>query len=323
LRLLQYDAIPSIVCYGSLTRAQRPSDRPANAIGAPERAALSLRRAIAEALDPISAPGGPSPVGTHQARRCLKRARAALRLMRPSLGDRAFADEDALLRGCARSMAGMRDADVLLETLAGLRRRFPRARSIDELAPLEGWIRARREAASTKPAAAARNARLLRASQERLGPLVRRPMSVSSLEQSMRAIYRRGRNAYARACATSTAAALHRLRKHAKYFANAVDALGDAATRRQCKRAKLAIRIGDWLGEHHDLAMLEGAVGESGAALTPAARRTLRALVAKRQRLLRRRAFRAGGRLYAAKARRVAALQACGPAEARRDDCIV
>jgi len=308
LRLLQYDAIPSVVCYGSLTHVQRASDRPAGAAGAPERVAESLRRAIAEALDPIGAPGGPSPVGAHEARRCLKRARAALRLMRPALGDRAFADEDALLRACARSMAGMRDADVLLETLAGLRQRFPCARSIDELAPLERLIRARREAAATKPAAAARSARLLRASQDRLRLPVRRPTSVSSLEQAMRAIYRRGRNAYASACATSTAAALHRLRKHAKYFANAVDALGDAATKRQGKRATLAIRIGDWLGEHHDLAMLERAVRESGDALSPAARRTLRALVAKRQRLLRRRAFRAGSRLYAAKARRVAAL---------------
>ena len=228
--------------------------------------------------------------------------------MRPTFDSEAFADENALLRSCARSVAGLRDADVLLETLAGLRKRFARTRSVDDLAPLERFIHARRQAIAPKPTTLAGSARLLRGTGERLRLGMRRPMTVSSLERALRAIYRRGRKAYARACAESTVESLHRLRKHAKYFANAVEALDDAATKRQTKRAAIAVEVGNWLGKHHDLAIVDRAIRESGDLISPAARNTLRALVATRQRKLRRQALAAAGRLYSTRPGRVAAL---------------
>ena len=228
--------------------------------------------------------------------------------MRPAFEARGFAAEDALLRKCARSVAGARDADVLLETLAELRKRFARVRSIAELAPLERFIRARREAATPKPAALSGSARLLRGAGERLRLRVRRPISASLLEKALRRIYRRGRKAYESARATSTPESLHRLRKHAKYFTNALDALGDASAGHPSKRARLAGEIGDWLGEHHDLEMLGRAILESGDAVRPAARRRLRALLVKRQRKLARRALEAGACLYSARPRQAAAL---------------
>lgn len=228
--------------------------------------------------------------------------------MRPTFEGEGFADENALLRSCARSVAGLRDADVLLETLAGLRKRLARTRSVDDLAPLERFIRARREAIAPKPTTLARSARLLRGTGERLRLRMRRPMTASSVEKALRTIYRRGRKAYAVACAKSTVESLHRLRKHAKYFANAVGALDDAATKRQTKRAAIAVEVGDRLGKHHDLAAVERAIRESGDLISPAARKTLRSLVATRQRKLRRQALAAARRLYSARPRRVAAL---------------
>ena len=271
------------------------------------RVAQSFSQAVLAALEPIAAPGGPSSYGAHEARRNLKRARATLRLMQPAFSDEAFADEDALLRGCARSVAGMRDADVLLETLVRFRKRFARSCSIDEVAALERFIRTRREAARPNPGALSGSVRLLRGTAERLRLRMQRPVTSSLVGKALRTIYRRGRKAYESACATSTAEPLHRFRKHAKYFANAVDALDDAVAGRQSKRARLAARIGDWLGEHHDLEMLDRAMRNSDF-IPRAARKTLRGLLEKRQRKLRRRALEAGRRLYAARPRRIAAL---------------
>lgn len=310
LRLLQYDAISAIDCYSLVMPALESPDQWRNAmpVCTTDRIAESFRRAIAGAIDEIGTPGGPSSDNVHETRRCLKRARAALRLMRPSVGEASFADEDARLAACARSFAAVREWDVLLATLSRLGRRVAPASTADGLAPLAQLIRERRETASPARAALAESARTLRGSGDTLEPRSRNRTKISSLEKGLRAIYRRGRNAHARATATPSAPLLHRWRKHAKYFADAVDALGDAATKRQGRRARLARRIGDWLGEHHDLAMLDRLVREHADLISTRARRTLFTLLAARQRKLRRRALRAGRHLYSAKPGRIAAL---------------
>ena len=268
----------------------------------------AFQRAIAAAIDEIGAPGGPSPDNVHEARRCLKRARAALRLLQPSVGKASFADHDARLAACARSFAAVREGDVLLATLSRLGKHFATACDVDALAPLVLSIRERREAASPTPAAVAESARTLRAAGGALDAGSASRTKTSSIEKGLRAIYCRGSKARARAVAKPTAPSLHRWRKQAKYFADAVDALGDAATKRQCRRAHLARRISDWLGQHHDLALLDQLVRETADLMSTRARRTLCTLLAARQRKLRRKALRAGRRLYAARPRRVAAL---------------
>lgn len=269
----------------------------------------AFQRAIAAAIGEIDAPGGLSREGAHEARRSLKRARAALRLVRPAFAGTPSAGKDALLRDCARSVAPVRDADVLLETFARLRKRFERTRPVEELAPIAQFLQGRRDAATTNVSALARAADTLRAFDDSFLMRTRHPVDAVTLEKGMRAIYRRGRKAHARACDAPTAASLHRWRKQAKYFADAVDALGDAATIRQFKRASLARQIAGWLGENHDLAMLADVVREHGDMLSPPARQALRRLLDSRQRKLCRRALRAGRRLYRAKPRRVAALR--------------
>lgn len=285
------------------------ASRKARAGRASDPTAQSFERAIAKALDEIGAAGGPSPDNVHEARRCIKRARAALRLMRPSIGEAAFANEDARLAACGRSLAAAREAHVLLETLSQLGERFPNPSTIDGLASLAQLIRTRRDAAAPASAVLAQSARMLRGSVEGLFLDSRDRTTRSSLEKGLRAVYRRGRKTHARASASSSARSLHRWRKHAKYFADAVDALGDAAGNRQRKRARLARRIGDWLGEHHDLAMLDRFVAEHPGLVSTEARQTLSARLGLRQRKLRERALRAGRRLYAAKTRRIASLK--------------
>ena len=61
----------------------------------------------------------------HRARKALKRARAALRLLREGLDAAAFRAENAALRDAGRSLAPLRDVKAVLGALDELRARYP------------------------------------------------------------------------------------------------------------------------------------------------------------------------------------------------------
>src|SRR4029079_14756022 len=56
----------------------------------------------------------------HQTRKYLKKARAALRLVRKEIGRSAFRQQDHYLRDAARLISDLRDAEVRLETVRQL-----------------------------------------------------------------------------------------------------------------------------------------------------------------------------------------------------------
>jgi len=74
----------------------------------------------------------------HEARKSFKRLRTTVRLARDELGDEVYRRENAAFRDAGRRLAGARDSQVLLETLAALCERHP------EKAPPEGFVRFRR-----------------------------------------------------------------------------------------------------------------------------------------------------------------------------------
>ena len=56
----------------------------------------------------------------HEARKDMKKLRALLRLARGELGEDTFRRENACFRDAGRELAGVRDADVMLDTLTSL-----------------------------------------------------------------------------------------------------------------------------------------------------------------------------------------------------------
>src|SRR5262245_50114306 len=59
--------------------------------------------------------------GIYQARKRLKKLRAVLRLARPGIDSDVFDRENVALRDVARRLSVVRDADVLVEVIEGLR----------------------------------------------------------------------------------------------------------------------------------------------------------------------------------------------------------
>src|SRR5258708_15900424 len=87
-----------------------------------------LRRLLLQqlqiAIGLLAKPGDSFDEAIHEVRKCFKRSRSLLRLVRAVIGD-AYRAEDRRLRAAGRSLSEVRDAQVLIETLAHLRRKLP------------------------------------------------------------------------------------------------------------------------------------------------------------------------------------------------------
>jgi len=166
----------------------------------------------------------PSDHAVHAARKELKRARAALRLMRRCIGDTAYRRENSLIRDAAKPLTPLRDAKVLLETLRRLESaRGGRAagacvRALDRLLQQE-----RRGSRQLRPKELKAAAKALRAVKRRMAEVSDSRLTQASLGAGLRRTYKSGRKAFARVQRNATDERLHEWRKQAKYFANQIE----------------------------------------------------------------------------------------------------
>ena len=100
----------------------------------------SLRRSATERIERAigqldSRRNGNAVEAIHEARKDVKKTRSLLRLYRSELGTRDFRRHNSALRAAAAELSGLRDADVMLETVDMLAERYngqlPRARLHD------------------------------------------------------------------------------------------------------------------------------------------------------------------------------------------------
>jgi CHAD domain-containing protein len=267
----------------------------------------------------------------HEARKAFKRVRALMRMLAGELGEGTARTEQEVLREIAKSMAGARDAEVLVATLDGVLKRAPRKlgrrRAVLEL---QGRLeRERREATKAMlrdTAARERAVSELVAMRARVARwrLTEGEAAIELAGKGVRDIYRAGdraRRKAKRARGSETRAqAMHRWRRHAKELRYALEALEaqDEASGKLRATAKRADALGEMLGEDHDLVVLSERVraqesrgarkgSKRGRAKRGRERRARRARkqllkqIERRRNKLRERALRQGARLYAAK----------------------
>ncbi len=323
---------------GRLVRERRARrERQLGLLGGEHLAGGLQRMALGQldlALEAIDGGDTPDEKAVHETRKALKRLRALLRLLEPQLQADAYAREDAALGDAGRRLGGARDADVMLATLDALVERHH-----DALAGRSGVIRLRatllterdraRRQTLGDPSTRAQAAAELRACRVRMAAwqLPDRP-GPELVEAGLLRLYRQGRSRHRRAsrAKASDVLAMHRWRKRVKDLRYAAEMLAPADPRGRGeppkgKRARLrrkraladaarlrrlarrADRLGEWLGEDHDLAVLAeriSADAERGApgAIGRRTRKRILKLIVKRRRRLRRRALREGERLY-------------------------
>jgi CHAD domain-containing protein len=249
-----------------------------------------------------------SDAGIHNVRKELKRARAALRMLRECIGIRAYRRDNALLRDAARPLTPIRDAKVLLQTLeqlgtkkgAGRRGFLARFRRV-----LEG--RRRHARRRLRPAELTGAARVLRGIRRRAAALPAGRLA-NPRARGLEHAFKKARTAFAAARRQGTDESLHEWRKQTKYFANQLEMLLPFGSKLFEKSHELAKQLADCLGDDHDLAILteqiyEHAQGTDAPAVNEAVRELIGS-VGRRRRKLQRRALHLGHRLYCGRAAR-------------------
>jgi CHAD domain-containing protein len=275
---------------------------------APMRAA---RRALVEQLDKAVAElEDPRRRSIHEIRKKLKRARAALRLMRGCLGEAVYRRENSLLRDAARPLTPVRDAKVLFETL---RYHDPKKGRADPGAFMRRLYRVlgeRRRAAKIglREGDLKRAAAGLAALKRRVAALPDARLAQTGACASLKRAYKSARKAFVRVRRQRTDERLHEWRKQTQYFANEIGILVGFLPKRFAKAHKRAQRLAEQLGDDHDLALLtEEVFRHAKGAQSPSRDHTVQEFLghlAGRRKALQRKAFRLGRRLYSSRARR-------------------
>lgn len=258
-------------------------------------AAEQLGRAIAglEAATPRK-----RPAAVHDARKRVKKTRALLRLMRPGLARDVYQDEQDALRAAGRLLSGTRDADVLGETVDGLAERFAGRMPASSFNGLRRAVtaRARSEIATDHSAEAIAALRAI-AARAAVWPL--EDCDAKALRKGAVRVQKAGAKRYAAARRAEAGVALHELRKrvkdrwyHERLLRDGWPAVGKAY-------AGEADRLGELLGDEHDLAVLDERLARHGGELRMRADvGDVRALVAERRAQLAAEALALGRLLY-------------------------
>jgi CHAD domain-containing protein len=259
------------------------------------------RAHIGNALEAIQVKK-PSAEHVHTARKELKKARAALRLLRGAVGDRQYKRENVALRDAARPLSQVRDSGVILDTLDLLVDRFGTpARAVPADALRKALRRERTEMHRTvlKSGALKSQREALRRIYERAARWQVGEHGWSVVGAGFARVYSKGRKALAAAEKDRTPANLHEWRKQVKYLWHQLQALQPLWPGAIGELADQAHLLADYLGEDHDLSVLRGKVLERKDAVPgPAARGTLLALIDRLRTELRDKAMVLGQRLY-------------------------
>lgn len=244
-----------------------------------------------------------SDVTVHDARKEIRKSRAAVRLLREALGSARFHRENARLRDAGRVLNEARDAKVLVMTLESLRQRHPELEGDAAFAALSEHLREQQRTmrrhlhSPTAPSIAAAR-RTLEQTQFSARQWPVGDGGWDTLGPAFRRVYAAGRLAARKSRASRDDHSLHEWRKQVKYLRHALQVFTPLRPSKLRKQARLARRLTDSLGNGHDLALLRQSALSAAATDSPT-RQSLLAVIDQRRRALRKESFKLGDLVYA------------------------
>lgn len=283
---------------------------------------------IERALGQLSA-GVDIPKEVHEARKCLKRVRALLRLGREGLGEEVFQAENTRFRTIAGRLSSARDDHVVIETLVQLEATADDDEARAALRRARAAILQTRTAEDTvgravDPATLSEVQAELTCALEGFRDLKLSPKGAPTLVAGLVRVYRRGRKGLLTAYATGNDEDFHTLRKAVQAHWRHMALLTRLWPQMFSARVEAARELSQILGDDHDLALLKTRIAALDAeALSDVENDALLALISARQHMLRRLAKPRGIMLFAAPpkahGRWIAALWDAAVAKAKLD----
>ena len=198
----------------------------------------------------------------HEARKCMKRIRALLRLGRDGLGETVYREENDCFRTIAHSLAGERDHHVLLETIVKLMAETdaPKALALKHLKDAVTATHTTSAGATNDGYAEAKTS--LERAMKRFKRLRIEPDDFSALEKGLVRNYRKGLERRAIAFAENTDEAFHNWRKSVQAHWRHMALLSNAWPQLFSAQLEAARELSQILGDDHDLALLRAKMAE-------------------------------------------------------------
>ncbi len=261
-----------------------------------ETVASGLRRLSLEQFDLIltelNGRGSASfEEAVHQTRKAVKRVRALLRLVRSEIGERAYVAEDQVLRDASRAISAVREEWVLVTTVAATRSRYadflaPQTFGDCQAAMEQRAIQRRDEimyggslsrVVSRLAAARARYQAWPQEGDGTAGLYGRKPIrnKFSAIEPGLAETYRRGRSEMKVAVGSRQSEDLHSWRKRVKYLKHQLEILTPIFPEMLSATSFGLDRLGEILGEEHDLSELVATLEDRPEVLPNPVERTM------------------------------------------------
>jgi len=221
----------------------------------------ALRRAACAELDAAHAALATPPErhrGVHDTRKCLKRIRSLLVLIRPGLPEPVFLNLTERLSAIAKGLAPARDAQALLDAIDKIAGKIDPPGDTSPIPALRAWLHRRRQAAkrSLEANTASDAMRALVALRPALSGLAVYPDNFQPVAAGLHASYRSARKAFARAFETGSVEDFHDWRKTLQHHWRHMQLLAPCWPSELSARVELGRTLSQILGDDHDLALL-------------------------------------------------------------------
>jgi CHAD domain-containing protein len=247
-----------------------------------------------------------SDTNIHDARKRLKKSRAALRLLRAAIGEIAYRRENTALRDAARPLGVARDSKVLSAALDDLVDRYDPALRGLQLARFRRVLR--QEQTSTRHAITLalmnRQRKVLREVKSRSERWNMKRDDWQVIGAGLERMYRGGRRSMKTAASSRASEDLHDWRKQVKYLWHQLQILQPVWPGPLAELADQAHQLADHLGDDHDLVVLRSKITAHVDAFEGKDYDALIAVLDLRRKQLQNKAFKLGARIFEEKPRR-------------------
>jgi CHAD domain-containing protein len=258
-----------------------------------------------DAVERLRDPDADPVEAVHESRKDLKKLRAALKLVRPEVGEEVYDRENGRFRAAGRELSDVRDAQVRAETVDALAERFA------DDPPPGGWWTVR---ALIVGGGEVDDADLAAARERTAAEIERGDVAIDEwpladggfrlLRPGLKRAYSRARKRYREAREDPSNESLHEFRKRSKDLWYHLRLVREAWPEVLKSAADEAHELSDRLGDDHDLVVLTEYLENEAPALTDAQLDHLRGQIEARRAELQGEAFAYGERLLAEKPKR-------------------
>lgn len=208
----------------------------------------------------------------HDARKRFKKIRALVRIVRPGIG-KTYERENTFYRDLGRGLSDIRDAQVMFNTVADLKRRADSDAVRDLLVPVCEWAYENRRRVSAQPTARERAQatldQLVRARKRIPDWKIETVPAAAALVRGLRKTFARARKRHEEAVTKPKPSLLHEWRKRVKYHWYHCRLLREAWHGQLIPRIAALDELADSLGDDHDLSVLARVLRENTGGYIP------------------------------------------------------